>query len=229
MTKSSLHYDCGGILYPAVTGLQSLGEAPPGKVVGKLYVNSTRNSRYAIRLTYQLPSAFKVEVVANGTRTAHPVREVAITQDNSLFKLVVLTLYTPVLSGDMVQVAYDRPPNIRLVDDAGNAAPSFSNQSVSNSTSHGSTLGMTVEGAPAYIKDNTELDITLRFAEDAQAVNGTTNNQIVETGATKSDFPDDMSSGAELHGHHHAPTHGRRCGGFHRGRLVLQDQQCCAL
>lgn len=123
-----------------------------------------------------LPGAFKV-VVDGSTRTVHPVTGVRIgTLASRDYRAVYLTLQTPVLKDDNVRVSYTVPANVWLRDTSGNAAAAISDYSVTNATRHATAgtgaLGITMEGAPAYITGTTAFTVKLRFSTTATCGGG---------------------------------------------------------
>ena len=104
-------------------------------------------------------SAFTV-TVAGGSRG---VEAVAVSGS-----AVTLTLVTAVFAGDTVTVDYTAPagePESRLRDQVGNAAPSFSGQSVTNHTPAAVQLTASTHGVPASHDGNTAFTFELRFSE----------------------------------------------------------------
>ena len=82
--------------------------------------------------------------------------------------VVTLTLVTAVFAGDAVAVAYEAPTgesDARLRDLAGNAAASFSSQSVTNNTQAADPLTASVHGVPAAHDGSTTFTFELRFSE----------------------------------------------------------------
>ena len=83
-----------------------------------------------------------------------------------------LTLVTAVFAGDAVAVAYEAPTgesDARLRDLAGNAAASFSSQSVTNNTQAADPLTASVHGVPAAHDGSTTFTFELRFSEEPAA------------------------------------------------------------
>ncbi len=109
-----------------------------------------------------LPEAFTVQV--GSARTLYPVRQVRMVQVYNRPRGVRLDLHTKVLPGDTVRVAYTKPANAQIRDTAGNAAASFSRGATNSSRIGSGDIGMTVQGLPTHIKDNTAIAATIRFA-----------------------------------------------------------------
>ena len=108
-------------------------------------------------------SAFAVTVAGSG----RGVDTVAVSGS-----VVTLTLVTAVFAGDAVAVAYEAPTgesDARLRDLAGNAAASFSSQSVTNNTQAADPLTASVHGVPAAHDGSTTFTFELRFSEEPAA------------------------------------------------------------
>ena len=104
-------------------------------------------------------SAFAVTVAGSG----RGVEAVAVSGS-----VVTLTLVTAVSAGDTVTVDYTAPagePESRLRDQVGNAAPSFSGQSVTNHTPAAVQLTASTHGVPASHDGRTTFTFELRFSE----------------------------------------------------------------
>ena len=81
---------------------------------------------------------------------------------------VTITLVTAVVSRDTVTLAYTAPTDdvtARLQDLVGNAAASFSSQSVTNNTQAADPLTASVHGVPAAHDGSTTFPFELRFSE----------------------------------------------------------------
>ena len=105
-------------------------------------------------------SAFTVTVAGSG----RGVDTVAVSGS-----AVTLTLVTAVAAGDAVTVDYTTPTDesaARLQDMAGNAAASFSGQSVTNDTQEADPLTASVSGVPASHDGSASFTFELRFSEE---------------------------------------------------------------
>ena len=108
-------------------------------------------------------SAFTV-TVAGGSRGVE-----AMTVSGSA---VTLTLVTAVFAGDTVTVDYTAPagePDSRLRDLVGNAAASFSGQSVTNDTQAAVQLTASAHDVPANHDGNSAFTFEVRFSEEPAA------------------------------------------------------------
>ena len=104
-------------------------------------------------------AAFAVTVAGSGRGVY------AVTVSGSV---VTLTLVTPVFAGDAVTVAYAAPTGdsaSRLQDLAGNAAASFSGQSVPNDTQAADPMTATTHDVPSAHDGRTIFTFELRFSE----------------------------------------------------------------
>ena len=134
------------------------------------------------------PSAAEVDG-AGLTLTFNEALDTGETPDRSAFAVTVgdkhrgvdtvavsgseatLTLVTAVFAGDAVAVAYEAPTgesDARLRDLAGNAAASFSSQSVTNNTQAADPLTASVHGVPAAHDGTATFTFELRFSEEPE-------------------------------------------------------------